>query len=63
MAKYADGAIKTAKEKKMVLMVLEINGKYAKESSATVSGPVGPKTAKKLWKLWSEMADPVKRME
>lgn len=63
MAKYAPNAQATAKAGKLLLVNLEINGRYAKEASATVSGPVGKKFAKRIWKLWADMTNEAKRME
>lgn len=62
MAKYAEGAMKTAKDKRLTLVNLEINGRFSKDASATASGPIGPKMAKKVWELWADLCNPKTRL-
>jgi hypothetical protein len=63
MPKYEPGAVKIAKEEKLCLVVLEINGRHAKQDSVTFSGPVGPETLREVYALLKRLCSVQERMK
>ena len=53
---YTDKAIENAKANKMLLVKLELNGKYCDGGGPwTITGPVGPKMAKRIKQLFLDL--------
>lgn len=63
MITYRKEAIKEATAKKLHLVKIELNGRYAKCGTMSMCGPVGPKMKEKVEKLFVELCDIKKRME
>jgi hypothetical protein len=64
MLSYTKGAVDQAKKDGLYLIKVDLMGKYAKQGTAQFSGPVGPRTAKKLLKLFTALlANEAERMK
>lgn len=59
--KFSKQAVERAKQDQLLLVCLEINGKYAKRDSWRVSGAVGPETRELVYNLLNHLADPERR--
>jgi hypothetical protein len=60
---YVEGAVELAKREGLHLVALSIDGKYAKQGSAVVTGPTGPEMTEKVWELFRQLADVETRMK
>lgn len=62
MAKYEEGAVERAKQQGEYLLVIELDGRYAKRETIRMSGTCGPRTAARVRKLLLDLASPKTRL-